>query len=119
MFDSFKKLIKRRQKRILGIDAGAASINAGFAKRVKLFMVLVKVSVNISETITITFDSGSGANYDTVLATFTLSAQKNYAYIPTGEVWLEPGDDIVVAITNATTTGVAYVTIIGEDLGKV
>ena len=46
--------------------------------------------------VTTTIDSGIGASYDTLLNTGSNNAQYT-AYIPDGDVWLLPGDAIIVA----------------------
>ena len=97
------------------LSAGALNYTTNFAAKTKVLQVFLHASTNISETVTISFNSTTGANYDTVIKSETLSSAANVAWIPDNFVLLS-GDEVTVTCTNGGGTGTVYVTIVGETL---
>ena len=97
------------------LSAGALNYTTNFAAKTKVLQVFLHASTNISETVTISFNSTTGANYDTVIKSETLSSAANIAWIPDNFVLLS-GDEVTVTCTNGGGTGTVYVTIVGETL---
>ena len=93
------------------LTLGALAYTTAIGRRFKLESVSIHFSVAVSESITITRDSLNGSTYDTVLSTKTLVAQQDFVYRPSGEENFQAGDEVKIDITNANTTGIAYVTI--------
>jgi hypothetical protein len=97
------------------LSAGALNYTTDFAAKTKVLQVLLHASTTISETVNISFNSTTGANYDTVIKSETLSSAANIAWIPDNFVLLS-GDEVTVTCTNGGGTGTVYVTIVGETL---
>ena len=90
------------------LPSAALSYTTDYGRATKIEEIIIKASVNITETITITLDSAQGANYDTVLVTKSLVAQKNFVFRPQGEMNLQAGDEIKIECTAANLTGTVY-----------
>lgn len=93
------------------LSAAALAFTTSIGRRFKLESISIHFSVAVTETITITRDSAQGANYDTVLAKKSLVSNQDYVFRPQGQEREYVGDEIKIAITNANTTGIAYVEI--------
>lgn len=79
--------------------------------------VEVHVSENITETFSVTRDSILGANYDTELHSSAISAADDKTYTPEKDAHIiPPGDNVVVGVTAATTTGTAYAQMYLEEI---
>lgn len=98
------------------LASAALSYTTDYGRKFKLEQLIVNFSQAVTETITITLDSKHGANYDEVLFTADLLAEAGIVFRPQGEANYQDGDEIKVEITNANTTGIAYVTIKTSEL---
>jgi len=106
-----------RKESTQDLNVGALSYTTNFAAKTRVKQILFTASGSITQTVTFTFDSTTGATYDTVIASEDLVSETNYTYIPSGELILASGDEILIACTNSGTPAVnAYVTVIGETL---
>jgi len=90
---------------------GALSAEFDFDESCRLATVYMHASVSISEEVTVTMVSASGSTFDTVIDAKTLRSEQDYVYAAVGDVALNQGDKIKVAVTNANTTGKVYVTV--------
>ena len=100
------------------LSEDALSYTTTLSRPFKLDEINVHFSVAVTETITITRNSAKGSNYDTVLAKKSLVAAQDYVFRPAGDSDFQDGDEITIAITNANTTGTAYVKIKCSELLK-
>ena len=91
------------------LNAAALDYSSSQTQAFKLEEVTIHFSVNVTETITIARNANSGANYDTVLATRAMVGEQDFVFRPQGECNFFPGDNVDIDITNANTTGIAYV----------
>lgn len=64
--------------------------------------------------VTVTIDNGLGAGYDTLLTTGAANARTT-VYVPDSDLWLMPGDAIVVA-TPAGGSVTAAITVVVEEV---
>ena len=90
------------------LSVAALSYTTTIARRFKLEELTIHFSQNVTETITITRDSGSGANYDTVLVKRSLAAEQDFVFRPQGECNFLATDALKVACTNAGGVGICY-----------
>jgi hypothetical protein len=93
------------------LSSGALNYTTSIARPFKLEEITIHFSVAVTETITVKRNSNIGANYDTVLADRDMVAEQDFVFRPQGECNFLKGDEIDIDITNANTTGVAYVEI--------
>ena len=98
------------------LSAAALSYTTDYGRRFKLESVYVKASVAITETITITLDSALGADYDIVLQTYDMVAERDFLWRPQGEMNLQLGDEIKVQCTAANITGVVKAVVKSSEL---
>lgn len=98
------------------LSSAVLSYTTNFAAKTRIKSIMLHASGNITETVAFTFDSKTGANYDTVLISESLSAEANVLYIPDSDLVLESGDEILVACTNDGGVNVVYATVLGESL---
>lgn len=98
------------------LASGALSTTKTYSYDTRVRQVMVHASTAISETITVTFDSADGSNYDTLLASTTLSSATDYVFRPAGILILRKGDGIKVTCTNNGGTGTVYGTVQVEGL---
>ncbi len=88
------------------LSVGALAFTTSYpAKPRRIQRVTFTASQAITETITITLDSALGAAYDVILRTMNLAAQKNYIYNAPPETDLQPGDQLLIACTQANGVG--------------
>jgi len=93
------------------LSSSAMSEEFDFNQSCELITVYIHASVNITETVTITFVSRDGSTYDTVIDVANMQAESDYVFSATGGLGLNEGDKVKVAVTNANTTGIVYVTV--------
>lgn len=113
-----ERMVTIRKTGTADLSSVALALSTTHPGRAKLLQVLLRASVAISETVTVTFDSKDGSTYDVVLDTSILSSASSYVFRPTGECVMEAGDVTKVECTKANNTGIVYVTILLQDLGK-
>lgn len=65
--------------------------------------------------VTVTIDSGLGAAYDTLLATGTANATTT-VYAPDGDIWLMPGDAVLVTSPSGGGALTAAITVVVEEI---
>ena len=82
----------------------------------KLVAVMLHASAGITETVEVVYDSGTGANYDTVLDSQGLVAATDYFFQPAHPLLIDSTDQIKITCTNNNTTGTVYVTAIFEEI---
>lgn len=97
------------------LASGALVYTSNFAHKVKIAGVYIHASGAITETITIKLNSGQGANYDTIVASQSLSAETNYTFSPSN-LLLTATDELDITCTNANLTGTVYVLVKAEEL---
>ena len=93
------------------------SLQTVFTGGFVLEQILLKASEAITETVTVTYISSDGTEYNTVLQITELSADTDFVFRPTGVCVVQAGDQIKIQCTAGNTTGIAYATILGQDLG--
>lgn len=103
------------KKEAFTADLTAAALSKTFTptRDIIIHHVFIKASENITETVTVMRDSGAGANYDNLLDTTALTAEQHYRYDP--DMIMKNGDALVVACTNANTTGSVYGEIVYQE----
>lgn len=89
------------------LASAALSLRAVAQGQMRLALITLSSSLGITETVTVTIDAADGATYDSVLDSATLSSESDYVY-DKENIILNDGDAIVLACTNANTTGVVY-----------
>ena len=94
----------------------AVATTWGVTRNWRLVMVCCHFSAAVTETFTVSLDHASGASYDTVFKTTSLTGATDTSYLPENDLILPIGYDIAVAVTSATATGTVYYTIVGEEL---
>jgi hypothetical protein len=103
------KEILLRKEATQDLSAGALAFTYEFVRDGQLDAIMVNFSAACSQVFTVTFDSLTGANYDVIVKSDTLSSAVDYVYQPTRPLWFRKGDKIVVGITSGGTA-VAYMT---------
>ena len=98
------------------LSSAVLSYTTNFAAKTRVKSIMLHASGNITETVTFTFDSKTGVNYDTTLASESLTAEANLLYIPDSDLILESGDELHLACTNAYGANVVYLTVLGETI---
>lgn len=104
------KEVMLRKEATQDLSAGALAYSYEFTRDGELDEVRINfTNAACSQTVTITFDSGTGANYDTILKTEILSSAADFVYKPTRPDFFKKGDKLVVGITSGGTA-VAWMT---------
>ena len=103
------------------LASGNLSYTTAISEKFRIKQVLIHASASIAaKTITLTFDSGTGANYDTILAAGDFVNNTDLAFIPgqnAPDIEFTDGDELKISSSGATNTGILYVTIIYELIG--
>jgi hypothetical protein len=90
------------------LSAGSLSFTTAYGRAFRLEGVYIDFSEVVTETIIVTLDSGLGSDYDVILDQLDLFAEKDYAFRPNPILDLQANDKILITVTNANTTGIAY-----------
>lgn len=98
------------------LSSAVLSYTTNFAAKTRVKSIMLHASGNITETVTFTFDSKTGVNYDTTLASESLTAEANLLYIPDSDLILESGDELHLACSNNGTSNIVYVTVLAETI---
>ena len=102
-----RRIVKETGSQDLSADPFSLTVKA--QGQMRLALITMASSQGITETVTLTIDQEEGASYDVVLDSSTLSSESDYIYRSRGnDIILNQGDAIVLACTNANTTGVVY-----------
>lgn len=99
------------------LATGSLSLGSGQTESFELIACLISFSGAVSQVCSVTYDSGTGANYDTVISTTTLSSGTSYFYAPEGRLFIPKGSNITLTCANSGTPAVtAYATILLVDI---
>lgn len=93
------------------LSDGAIDAEFAFNRACKLVTVFLHADQDITEDVTISYDSVNGASYDTVIKARTLSSESDYVFAAQGDIALNEGDKIRVAVTNANLVGQVFISV--------
>ncbi|HDH44689.1 MAG TPA: hypothetical protein ENG66_04795 [Thermococcus sp.] len=113
-----ERIFTLRHKDSQDLSASALSTTTSFNRRFRLLWVHLKASTGLNETVTVTFKSKNGSNYDVPLESKDLGGADSYTYIASRNEVFETGDEVQVTCTNSGGTGIVYVEVLVQDLGK-
>ena len=91
------------------LSGAPLSYTTNFAADTKISYITLHADGAITETVTISIDSAAGANYDTVIASASLTADTDYIWIPDSEFIISSGDEIIIQCTDNGGAQIVYV----------
>jgi len=98
------------------LSAGALNYTTNFAHITRIQSVLLKFTGATNQTVTIKLDSGTGANYNTLLFNYPLLNATDFFWEPDEELIISSADEIVVTCTNTGVPAITvYCTVLGEE----
>ena len=109
-----RTLVRKETSQDLSVAALCYTTN--FAHDTLVKWITLRADTNITETVTVYFESGTSANYTTILDSAALVAQNSFYYSVETDFLLEAGDEIHIGCTNNNGVGTVYVTIMGETI---
>lgn len=109
------KLIRLRKTATQDLAAGALAFSYTFLRDGYLDFIEAKLSAACSQAVVVTKDNVTGAAYDAVLKSETLSSATAWTYQPTRKIPFAKGDILLIGITSGGTA-VAGLTIHLEEV---